>query len=636
MMLKTGEYLQNRYEILALIGTGGMSEVYQAKCHVLNRLVGIKVLKEEYSRDANFVSKFKMEAQSAASLSHPNIVSIYDVIDEENLHYIVMELIEGITLKSYIKKKGHLGIKEAIGIAIQVAQGIAAAHDQHIVHRDIKPQNMIISRDGKVKVADFGIARAVSEQTVGGPNAVGSVHYISPEQARGEYSDARSDIYSLGVTMFEMVTGTVPFDGDNPVTIALAHLEKEIPAPETLNPEVTPSMSRIIRKCTEKLPEDRYQDAYELIADLRHALVDPEDDYLKAEADLETAPTNVREDDSSAVIRAAQAIPERPRRRPAESYKQYKRQTQDNAIDKLLSSIGIIAGLIIAVVVIVILIRLSGIFNMTSGQKESETAAVESVTETAAEPVVVETSETPIEITEEEVAKVDLRELGIAGMNAEAAVRMLENRDLVAEVREENNETVEKGMVISFSPEEPAVGDTVTLLVSLGPVKVMVPVPDITGIPEESALSVLTSVGLVPGVRTEAANEAAKGTVVSQKIEKQTEVEKGSAVDYVVSAGKGTHYVAAVDDVISLQEYLGPSAASTVLEVSIVMKQYVNGESVTKVVMEPTDITGDTAVPVHYNIEGADGVPTGTLQVLDLTNDRVLKTYNLSFVEMDR
>ncbi|MCR5370101.1 MAG: Stk1 family PASTA domain-containing Ser/Thr kinase [Clostridium sp.] len=635
-MLKTGEYLQNRYEILALIGTGGMSEVYQAKCHVLNRLVGIKVLKEEYSRDANFVSKFKMEAQSAASLSHPNIVSIYDVIDEENLHYIVMELIEGITLKSYIKKKGHLGIKEAIGIAIQVAQGIAAAHDQHIVHRDIKPQNMIISRDGKVKVADFGIARAVSEQTVGGPNAVGSVHYISPEQARGEYSDARSDIYSLGVTMFEMVTGTVPFDGDNPVTIALAHLEKEIPAPETLNPEVTPSMSRIIRKCTEKLPEDRYQDAYELIADLRHALVDPEDDYLKAEADLETAPTNVREDDSSAVIRAAQAIPERPRRRPAESYKQYKRQTQDNAIDKLLSSIGIIAGLIIAVVVIVILIRLSGIFNMTSGQKESETAAVESVTETAAEPVVVETSETPIEITEEEVAKVDLRELGIAGMNAEAAVRMLENRDLVAEVREENNETVEKGMVISFSPEEPAVGDTVTLLVSLGPVKVMVPVPDITGIPEESALSVLTSVGLVPGVRTEAANEAAKGTVVSQKIEKQTEVEKGSAVDYVVSAGKGTHYVAAVDDVISLQEYLGPSAASTVLEVSIVMKQYVNGESVTKVVMEPTDITGDTAVPVHYNIEGADGVPTGTLQVLDLTNDRVLKTYNLSFVEMDR
>ena len=634
MMLKTGEYLQNRYEILGLIGTGGMSEVYQAKCHVLNRLVGIKVLKEEYSRDANFVSKFKMEAQSAASLSHPNIVSVFDVIDEENLHYIVMELIEGITLKSYIKKKGKLGIKEAIGISIQVAQGIAAAHAQHIGHRDIKPQNMIISRDGKVKVADFGIARAVSEQTVGGPNAVGSVHYISPEQARGEYSDARSDIYSLGITMFEMVTGTVPFDGENPVSIALAHLEKEIPAPESLNPEVTPSMSRIIRKCTEKLPEDRYQDAYELIADLRHALVDPEDEYLRAEADLETAPTNVREKDSDAVIRAAKSV-ERPRRKTSNQYRQYKRQEQDNAIDKLLSSIGIIAGLIIAVVVIVILVRLSGIFSSPSGGRDTSEAAAESMLETE-QTTEAETETEAIEITEEAAKKISLTELGITGMNAEAAVRMLENRNLVAEVREENNETVEKGMVISYSPEEPAEGETVTLLVSLGPVKVMVPVPDITGIPEESAISVLQSVGLVPGTRTESTSDAAKGTVISQKVEKQTELEKGSTVDYVVSAGKSTHFVAAVDDVISLQEYLGPSASSTTLEVSIVMKQYVNGESVTKVIMDPTDITGDTAVPVHYNIEGADGVPTGTLQVLDLTNDRVLKTYSLSFVEMDR
>ena len=209
MMLKPGTYLQDRYEILSLIGTGGMSEVYQAKCHTLNRLVAIKVLKDEYSQDANFVSKFKMEAQAAAGLSHPNIVSVYDVVDEGSLHYIVMELIEGITLKSYILKKGHLGVKETIGIAIQVAQGLAAAHDQHIVHRDIKPQNMIISRDGKVKVADFGIARAVSSQTIG-VNAVGSVHYISPEQAKGNYSDGRSDLYSLGITMYEMLTGKLP------------------------------------------------------------------------------------------------------------------------------------------------------------------------------------------------------------------------------------------------------------------------------------------------------------------------------------------------------------------------------------------------------------------------------------------
>ena len=294
MMLKQGTYLQDRYEILSLIGTGGMSEVYQAKCHTLNRLVAIKVLKDEYSQDANFVSKFKMEAQAAAGLSHPNIVSVYDVVDEGSLHYIVMELIEGITLKSYILKKGHLGVKETIGIAIQVAQGLAAAHDQHIVHRDIKPQNMIISRDGKVKVADFGIARAVSSQTIG-VNAVGSVHYISPEQAKGNYSDGRSDLYSLGITMYEMLTGKLPFDGDTPVSVALAHLEEPVQPPSRINPEVSASLDRIILKCTQKKPERRYQNAYELIADLRHALVDPNDDFLKKEPEFdENSPTVVR------------------------------------------------------------------------------------------------------------------------------------------------------------------------------------------------------------------------------------------------------------------------------------------------------------------------------------------------------
>ena len=232
-MLNPGTYLQNRYEILERIGSGGMSVVYKAQCHTLNRLVAIKVLKEEFAFDENFVGKFKMEAQAAARLSHPNIVSVYDVVDEDVLHYIVMELIEGITLKNYIEKKGHLESKEAIGIAIQVAQGIGAAHEQHIIHRDIKPQNMIISRDGKVKVADFGIARAVSTQTMNA-TAVGSVHYISPEQAKGGYCDERSDIYSFGITMYEMVTGKVPFEGDNTITVALAHLEEPVTPPRVL------------------------------------------------------------------------------------------------------------------------------------------------------------------------------------------------------------------------------------------------------------------------------------------------------------------------------------------------------------------------------------------------------------------
>ena len=305
MMLRPGMYLQDRYEILEQIGSGGMSEVYRAKCHKLNRLVAIKVLKEEFSSDAGFVKKFKMEAQAAAGLSHPNIVSVYDVVDEGSIHYIVMELIEGITLKSYITKKGRLGSKEAIGIALQVAQGIAAAHDQHIVHRDIKPQNMIISRDGKVKVADFGIARAVTTQTIGA-TAVGSVHYISPEQARGGFSDSRTDIYSLGITMYEMVTGTVPFDGDNTVSIALAHLEQPITPPSRLNPEVPVSLERIIMKCTQKKPEKRYADVYELISDLRHALVDPDDDFVAQEPEVDTSsPTMVISGDELSQIKSA-------------------------------------------------------------------------------------------------------------------------------------------------------------------------------------------------------------------------------------------------------------------------------------------------------------------------------------------
>ena len=279
-MLRTGIYLQDRYEILGLIGSGGMADVYKAKCHKLNRLVAVKVLKAEFSDDPGFLSKFQMEAQAAAGLSHPNIVNVYDVVDEGSLHCIVMELIEGITLKSYILKKGKLEVKEAVNIAIQVAQGIAAAHEQKIIHRDIKPQNMLISRDGKVKVADFGIARAATTQTMTS-EAMGSVHYISPEQARGGYSDARSDIYSLGITIYEMVTGRLPFAGENTVAIAIAQLQEPITRPSLYNLEIPVSLEAIILKCTEKKPERRYSQMSDVIADLRMMLLRPDDNFVQ-------------------------------------------------------------------------------------------------------------------------------------------------------------------------------------------------------------------------------------------------------------------------------------------------------------------------------------------------------------------
>ena len=279
-MIRIGMLLSDRYEILEKIGSGGMSDVYKAKDHKLNRQVAIKVLKQEYSTDKNFVSKFWAEAQSAACLIHPNIVNVYDVGNDQGVYYIVMELVEGITLKKYIEKKGKLEIRESIGIAMQVCQGIEAAHEQKIIHRDIKPQNIIISKDGKVKVTDFGIARAASSQTISS-NAMGSVHYISPEQARGGYCDERSDIYSLGIVMYEMLTGMVPFEGESTVQVALMHIQSEMVPPRKYEPMIPVSLEKIILKCTQKKPEARYSSVAALIADLRRALMTPDEDFVK-------------------------------------------------------------------------------------------------------------------------------------------------------------------------------------------------------------------------------------------------------------------------------------------------------------------------------------------------------------------
>ena len=278
-MLKTGTIIAERYEILGKIGTGGMADVYKAKDHKLNRFVAVKVLKPEFREDTTFIQKFKSEAQAAAVLTHPNIVNVFDVGDDNGVYYIVMELIEGITLKEYISKKGKLSVKEATSIAIQVSMGLEAAHSHGIVHRDVKPQNIIISMDGKVKVTDFGIARAASSNTISS-NVMGSVHYSSPEQVRGGYSDEKSDIYSLGITMYEMVTGKVPFDGDTTVAIAIKHLQEEIVPPSVYTPELPHSLEQIILKCTQKSVDRRYQNMEDVTADLKHSLIDPQGDFV--------------------------------------------------------------------------------------------------------------------------------------------------------------------------------------------------------------------------------------------------------------------------------------------------------------------------------------------------------------------
>lgn len=279
MSVKDGIILGKRYEVLSKVGAGGMADVYKGRDRMLNRYVAIKVLKKEYKEDENFVRKFRSEAQAAAGLIHPNIVNVYDVGEDRGLYYMVMELVEGITLKEYIEKKGRLSHKEVISIAIQMCTGVGIAHAADIIHRDIKPQNIIISKDGKVKVTDFGIAKATTSNTVSS-NAMGSVHYTSPEQARGGFSDQRSDIYSVGITLYEMVTGEVPFDGESTVSVAIKHLQEEITPPSELVPDIPYSLERIILKCTQKNSERRYRNTDELIQDLKRSLVDPNGDFV--------------------------------------------------------------------------------------------------------------------------------------------------------------------------------------------------------------------------------------------------------------------------------------------------------------------------------------------------------------------
>src|SRR5574344_500738 len=278
-----GKIIGNRYEILQEAGNGGMANVYKAKDHILNRMVAVKVLKDEYTTDADFIKRFNTEAQSAASLSHPNIVSIYDVGHEEenNLYYIVMELIKGKTLKEIINKDGAISWKWAVNIAMQIASALELAHKSGIVHRDIKPHNIIITEDGVAKVTDFGIAKAVSNSTMTAfGTTIGSVHYFSPEQARGSVTDAKSDLYSLGVVMYEMLTGKVPFDADTPVSVALKHMQEDPVPPIEVNDEIPQAVNDIVLKAMQKEPINRYQSATEMLADLGKALKDPDGDFV--------------------------------------------------------------------------------------------------------------------------------------------------------------------------------------------------------------------------------------------------------------------------------------------------------------------------------------------------------------------
>ena len=529
-MLELGTMLSGRYEVLKRVGSGGMADVYMAKDHKLNRNVSVKVLKSEYVEDEKFLKKFETEAQAVARLSHPNIVNIYDVGMEDGINYIVMELAEGITLKEYIRKKGYLSPKETVEISTQIASAISHAHKNHIIHRDIKPQNILVSDTGIIKVTDFGIAKATSSNTVTSTaTAMGSVHYISPEQAKGRFCDEKSDIYSLGITMYEMVTGHVPFDHENGVTIALMHLQNEITPPSQIRDGIPDSLEKIILKCTMKKPEERYQTADDLIADLRLVFEDTSGGYVGVVPAIDDSPTiMIDQNELTQRINTPKKDQKIQQEEPLKDEEQNAYLDEDDEeesgmnskIEKLVIVLAAVVGAIILISIIVFVVKSSGVF------KSGKSTTTTSIGTTA------ESND-----TESKKYTVD----NYIGMSLSAAREKIDGKFKI-KVEEEYSADYAKGLVIRQDPEsdtELEEGKTLTLVVSKGTrTEDKVSVPQVVGKRESSAKSELEAAGLKVSVKTKYSTDVAKGKVISQSPGSGNQVTKNSTVVITVSQGE--------------------------------------------------------------------------------------------------
>lgn len=556
-MIKPGIFISDRYEIIEKVGTGGMADVYKVKCHRLNRNVAIKVLKPEYSDDQTFVSKFRGEAQSAAGLSHPNIVNVYDVGDDGNLHYIVMELVEGITLKSFIERKGKLEIKEAVGIAIQIAQGMEAAHANHIIHRDIKPQNIIISREGKVKVTDFGIAKATSSNTITS-NAMGSVHYISPEQARGGYSDEKSDIYSLGVTLYEMLIGKVPFEGDNAVSVALLHIQGETTPLRQLDPTIPPSLDKIVQKCMQKKPERRYLSASELIQDLKRSLANPNGEFVKmAPLGVTDSPTINLTPEQVSEIREASGYPNdgtQDRNDPSDyddvedDNQLYESEDEDlddekdvdPKLEKFIIAGSVTVAIVLGIVIIALVGKGFGLFKFGSGSSGNNNNQIE---ETLPDDETTDDTEQ----TEDAANKTTVPD--VKGKSLEEAIDLLKAADLSSRNDYKPSDVVPENYIIDQSVvagDEVDKNTEIVLTISTGVETNSL--RDVTGLTVDQADTVLKSDQELKIIHEYEYNDTVEeNLVIRTSPAAGTAVKKGDTITVYISKGKETKYVKVPD-----------------------------------------------------------------------------------------
>ena len=601
-MLKEGVFLGKRYEILKRIGAGGMADVYKSKDHKLNRYVAVKVLKSNYRSDEVFIQKFVSEAQAAAGLMHPNVVNVYDVGQDRGLYYMVMELVEGITLKDYIEKKGKLSAKETISISIQMVTGIQAAHNQHIIHRDIKPQNIIISKDGKVKVTDFGIARATTSTNTISTNVMGSVHYTSPEQARGGIVDEKSDIYSAGITMYEMITGHVPFDGDSTVSVALKHLQEKVPSPIEEVPDIPYSLECIIMKCVQKSTALRYQNCQELINDLKRSLVDPDGDFVNGGRTGNTATVVMSDEELRRVQNQRYSQDDdyddgedydddedydndydeedyeddNIRRNPNQRGR--KKNNVDPNTKKIMKILMIVAAVVIALAALFMIGNAAGIFKSVPGITEDKGTPKVSVpnvvgmTEDEAretlkkkgfgmKPATYKPSDkyeegeiieqTPgankkaAKNTEIQVVVSTGKESkeiavpDVTGQSEADAQKILEDAKFVVENKAKYDDSVEAGKVISTDPVAGTeLKEGSKVTMYVSQGKEKVKVPKLVGKSYDEAVALLTEAGLNAGNVTEEYSDKAAGTVLSQGKDGGSKVEKGTYIDLVISQGK--------------------------------------------------------------------------------------------------
>ena len=628
-----GRLLGGRYELIDVVGVGGMAVVYRARDTILGRYVAIKILKEEFAKDPDIRKRFAIESRAVAKLSHHNIVSVYDVGNEDGTDYIVMELIEGITLKEYIAKKGKLSIKEATSIAIQVSMGLEAAHNHGIVHRDVKPQNIIISTDGKVKVTDFGIARAASSNTISS-NVMGSVHYSSPEQVRGGYSDEKSDIYSLGITLYEMVTGRVPFDGDTTVAIAIKHLQEEMVPPSVYTEELPYSLEQIILKCTQKSVNRRYEKMEDVIADLKHSLIDPQGNFVKLSSVDNEAKTVVISDEELGEIKHTPKNRTSQRKQDVaeledevldddydddDDYEdEYRRRREERksrnkkkhkAPNSALTILSLVAGAVILVIAIFFIGKAAGIIGgetPTDNQQEQNADATG-------------TDEDGMVIVPDLVGKTE-----------DEAAALLEEEKLGKQMMGEENSTQEKGRISSQDiPAGTKVEQYTTLKYYLSKGQQEVVMPDLSGETGIDAQQTLEDLGLNVTVQKEYSEDDGTGYpmvnpgyVDSVTPAAGSSVSAGDEVTLVVSRGLDYGDSVSVPSVVGMTKNDAITTLGKWTDIKVTEQQSSDVASGEVISQNPAaDETADPDQPIEIVVSSGNEAPSSDTEDTSATDN---------------